>query len=164
MSFGEKLDQAKCLKQSTREEAETHEALPYRGITVVFLPMLLLFFFVYVGLEMSMVIFLPGFGFNLAITFAAGWFMSGMFSIGLVYADYLIPGRSERTTSLMIGFGGIGGALLPWLSGWSLDHFDLQRTFLIFAAAVTGLLVLISAMSVISLTNSKSAKHVAKKG
>ncbi|MET3207639.1 UNVERIFIED_CONTAM: fucose permease [Paenibacillus sp. PvR008] len=39
--------------------------------------------------------------------------MSGIFSIALVFASKMMPGTEESTTSLLIGAGGVGGALLP---------------------------------------------------
>ncbi len=44
------------------------------------------------------------------LIFAIGICMCGLFSITLVYANSLIPGMTERTTSILIAAGGIGGA------------------------------------------------------
>ncbi|QOH61584.1 MFS transporter [Paenibacillus polymyxa] len=48
--------------------------------------------------------------------------MSGIFSIALVFASKMMPGTEESTTSLLIGAGGVGGALLPLWLGNSMDH------------------------------------------
>lgn len=55
------------------------------------------------------------------ITFL-GLGMSGIFSIALVFASKMMPGTEESTTSLLIGAGGVGGALLPLWLGNSMDH------------------------------------------
>ncbi|MEC0234016.1 MFS transporter [Paenibacillus kribbensis] len=48
--------------------------------------------------------------------------MSGIFSIALVFASKMMPGTEESTTSLLIGAGGVGGALLPLWLGNSMDR------------------------------------------
>ncbi|MEC0182238.1 MFS transporter [Paenibacillus peoriae] len=48
--------------------------------------------------------------------------MSGIFSIALVFASKMMPGTEESTTSLLIGAGGVGGALLPLWLGTSMDR------------------------------------------
>lgn len=54
--------------------------------------------------------------------------MSGIFAIGLVYADQVLPGMTAQTTSLLVAAGGIGGALFPLITGWSMDVFPLFIT------------------------------------
>jgi FHS family glucose/mannose:H+ symporter-like MFS transporter len=46
---------------------------------------------------------------------------------------------TERTTSLLIASGGLGGSLLPLGAGWSMDRFASDVTLWIFV-----LLILIS--------------------
>jgi FHS family glucose/mannose:H+ symporter-like MFS transporter len=70
------------------------------------------------------------------MTFCAGLSMSGMFASALVFANRAAPGMTDRTTSLMMAFGGIGGALMPKLTGWFLDENGADATrwlFVIFA-------------------------------
>ncbi|WP_248931143.1 MFS transporter [Paenibacillus hamazuiensis] len=56
-----------------------------------------------------------------ALVLALGLLMAGMFSIALVYANQLLPGTTERTTSLLIASGGLGGAVMPLLLGRLMD-------------------------------------------
>jgi FHS family glucose/mannose:H+ symporter-like MFS transporter len=74
------------------------------------------------------------------LTFCAGLSMSGMFAIALVFANRAAPGMTEKTTSLMMAFGGIGGAFLPKLTGWFLDENGADATRWLFA--LFGLLML----------------------
>lgn len=77
-----------------------------------------------------------------------GLAMSGMFSIALVYANRVVPGATERTTSVLIAAGGIGGAFLPKLTGWFLDRFDVDMTRWLFAAfGIVLMLVIVWAVS-----------------
>lgn len=59
--------------------------------------------------------------------------MSGLFCIALVYANVLIPGMTERTTSILIASGGIGGATLQYLTGWSMSTWPVVGTIIILA-------------------------------
>jgi MFS transporter, FHS family, glucose/mannose:H+ symporter len=73
-----------------------------------------------------------------------GLMMSGMFAILLIYANGFFPGAEERVTSFLIASGGIGGALLPMLTGWFMDRFTVQHTLWVlvgFAALLWVLLV-----------------------
>lgn len=74
------------------------------------------------------------------LTILSGLAMSGMFSIALVFANRAVRGAAERTTSLLMAAGGIGGALLPKLTGWFLDRFGPDETRWLFAGF--GLLLL----------------------
>lgn len=81
------------------------------------------------------------------LTFLAGLAMSGMFAIALVFANRAAPGMTERTTSLMMAFGGIGGALMPRLTGWYLDENGADATRWLFAVfAVVMLVVMVWAL------------------
>ncbi|WP_342417762.1 MFS transporter [Paenibacillus sp. FSL R10-2782] len=68
------------------------------------------------------------------LIFGAGLFMSGLFCIALVYANVLIPGMTERTTSILIASGGIGGAVLQYVTGWSMSEWSVTATLWILAA------------------------------
>ncbi|GFN34088.1 MFS transporter [Paenibacillus xylaniclasticus] len=83
------------------------------------------------------------------LTFFAGLVMSGMYSIALVFVNWAVPGLSEKTTSLMMVFGGIGGALMPKLAGWFLDEHGADATRWLFAViAAVMLAVMIWALLV----------------
>lgn len=165
--------------------------LPYKGKQWILLGIFILFFFLYVGTEMSMVNFMPAiFIAKLGMTESAaaltvtffwlamstgrlfagviaekisyrvyilgsclltlllltlfpftenrvaafivilllGLFMSGIFSIALVFSSKMMPGAEESTPSIMIAAGGVGGALLPLFMGWSMDHLKAAQT------------------------------------
>jgi FHS family glucose/mannose:H+ symporter-like MFS transporter len=74
-----------------------------------------------------------------AIVLLLGLLMAGMFAVALIFANRFIPGMTERTTSLLIASGGLGGSLLPLGAGWSMDRFASDVTLWIFV-----LLILIS--------------------
>ncbi|TJY38950.1 MFS transporter [Cohnella pontilimi] len=77
----------------------------------------------------------------------SGLVMSGMFAIALVFANRTVTGLTERTTSLLIASGGVGGALFPKLTGWCLDQFGAYGTRWLFAIlAVVLLSVLVWAL------------------
>ncbi|MFC5447518.1 MFS transporter [Paenibacillus aestuarii] len=59
------------------------------------------------------------------IVLLLGLFMSGMFAVALIYANQLLPGRTEETTSTLIASGGLGGAVLPLAVGWGMDHIQI---------------------------------------
>ncbi|MCZ8517878.1 MULTISPECIES: MFS transporter [Paenibacillus] len=65
---------------------------------------------------------------------AVGLFMSGLFSIALVLANELLPGMVERTTSILIASGGIGGSVLQLFVGWSMTSWEVGGTLWILAA------------------------------
>ncbi|MDM5277050.1 MFS transporter [Paenibacillus silvae] len=81
---------------------------------------------------MSMV-FVSGQWVTYVLIFGTGLFMSGLFCIALVYANVLIPGMTERTTSILIASGGIGGAVLQYLTGWSMSAWPVVGTIWILA-------------------------------
>ncbi|WP_239618919.1 MFS transporter [Cohnella mopanensis] len=96
------------------------------------------------------------------LTFLAGLAMSGMFAVALVFLNRAVPGMTERTTSLLMAFGGIGGALMPKLTGWFLDEHGTDATrwlFAVFAVAMLAVIVwaLLSARSLKRATGSASA-------
>lgn len=82
----------------------------------------------------------------LAFVALSGLFFSGIFGIALVYANELIPGMTERTTSLLVAFGGLGGAIFPRLTGWIMDQYNVQSTLWYISSLVILMLLLLSAM------------------
>lgn len=178
---------ASALSDSSRISTR----LPYKGKQWILLGIFILFFFLYVGTEMSLVNFMPAiFIAKLGMTESAaaltvtffwlamstgrlfagviaekisyrvyilssclltlllltlfpftenrvaafivilllGLFMSGIFSIALVFSSKMLPGAEESTPSIMIAAGGVGGALLPLFMGWSMDHLKVAQT------------------------------------
>ncbi|PAF29282.1 MFS transporter [Paenibacillus sp. 7516] len=71
-----------------------------------------------------------------------GLAFSGVFSIALVFASKMLPGTEESTPSILIASGGVGGAILPLLTGWSLDHLDVNQSTWMLALFTAGLLVI----------------------
>ncbi|NBD27065.1 MFS transporter [Paenibacillus glycinis] len=78
------------------------------------------------------------------LTFIVGLMMSGMFAIAIVFANRAFPGATERTTSLLMACGGIGGALLPEGAGWFLDVHGPSATRWLFAATAIALLAVMA--------------------
>lgn len=77
-----------------------------------------------------------------------GLFMSGLFSISLVYATKLLPGNEETTPSLLIAAGGVGGAVLPLLLGHSMDSFGAIVSGWLLAVFM-GLLLLLGTAAIL---------------
>ncbi|RED51197.1 MFS transporter [Cohnella lupini] len=90
------------------------------------------------------------------LTFLAGLAMSGMFAIALVFANRAVPGMTERTTSLLMACGGIGGALMPRLTGWFLDENGADATRWLFA----GMAVLMLAVIAWALLSARSLERL----
>ncbi|HZG15160.1 MAG TPA: MFS transporter [Candidatus Bathyarchaeia archaeon] len=57
-----------------------------------------------------------------------GLSMAGIFAIALLLANRLLPGRTERTTSLLIASAGIGGACLSYLTGLGMEVLSVAKT------------------------------------
>ncbi|OKP79097.1 fucose permease [Paenibacillus sp. P3E] len=77
-----------------------------------------------------------------AVLALLGLCMSGIFSIALVFSSKLLPGAEESTPSIMIASGGIGGAVLPLATGWSMDHLQIAQTSGLLAACAAVLFLL----------------------
>ncbi|MEK3751091.1 MFS transporter [Paenibacillus sp. FSL E2-8871] len=186
------LDERAPRKVSaSAHSSQSSTQLPYKGKQWILLGIFILFFFLYVGTEMSLVNFMPAiFIAKLGMTESAaaltvtffwlamstgrlfagviaekisyrlyilssclltllllalfpftdnrlaafivimllGLFMSGIFSIALVFSSKMLPGAEESTPSIMIAAGGVGGALLPLFMGWSMDHLKVAQT------------------------------------
>jgi FHS family glucose/mannose:H+ symporter-like MFS transporter len=87
-----------------------------------------------------------GLGGGVVLAFLVGLFMSGMFAIALIFANSRLPGHTDRTTSLLMAVNGLGGALLPYVSGWTMDLLPVQMTVWLLTgcmALMLGFLVLI---------------------
>ncbi|WP_340006374.1 MFS transporter [Paenibacillus sp. FSL K6-0276] len=197
------LDERAPRKVSASSRSSTR--LPYKGKQWILLGIFILFFFLYVGTEMSLVNFMPAiFIAKLGMTESAaaltvtffwlamstgrlfagviaekisyrmyilssclltllllalfpftenrmaafivilllGLFMSGIFSIALVFSSKMLPGAEESTPSIMIAAGGVGGALLPLFMGWSMDHLKVAQTAGLLAAFAAFLFLL----------------------
>ncbi|MFC5649523.1 MFS transporter [Paenibacillus solisilvae] len=91
-----------------------------------------------------------------------GLFLSGIFAIVIVLANRVFMGNTKQTTSIMIASGGVGGAVLPLLTGWSMDHFQATKT--IWVIIVCALLMFLCLLHVSRNTGTSSttldeAKH-----
>ncbi|MGQ3480207.1 MFS transporter [Paenibacillus sp. TY11] len=95
------------------------------------------------------------------LIFGAGLFMSGLFCIALVYANVLIPGMTERTTSILIASGGIGGSVLQYVIGWSMSEWPVTATLWILGAFS---LILLLAVILSHLWNGRSSRVVGSLG
>ncbi len=62
-----------------------------------------------------------------------GLMMAGIFGIALVYANQMLPGSTERNTSILIAAGGVGGIVLPLVTGGIMDHFPTMVVSLVLA-------------------------------
>lgn len=78
-----------------------------------------------------------------AIVLLLGLFLAGVFAVALIFANQLLPGMTERTTSILIASGGMGGALIPLGIGWTMDHFAVEVTMWLFAVFMLVSLLLI---------------------
>ena len=199
-----KLDE----KTAAMRQEEPGAPANYVGKERILLVLMVFFFFIYVGLEMSDVHFLPsmqvdrlalspsaaafsitlfwaamtfgrlfagaaaeGFGYARYLiagclgSFAAlaglvhagrlwssygsvlllGLMMAGLFAIALVFANQLMPGKTSRTTSILIASGGIGGALIPKAAGWLMDALGTAATQWALAGLAAALTLVVAA-------------------
>jgi MFS transporter, FHS family, glucose/mannose:H+ symporter len=77
-----------------------------------------------------------------AVIMFIGLFMSGIFAISLLYANHLLPGKIEKTTSILIASGGVGGASMPLLVGWIMDHFTVDTAVIFIISGSVVLLIM----------------------
>ena len=70
----------------------------------------------------------PHYVMSYIVIFFAGLLMGGVFSLGLLFVNEAAPGLKDCTTSLLITMGGLGGSLLPRLTGSLLDQYTVQVT------------------------------------
>jgi FHS family glucose/mannose:H+ symporter-like MFS transporter len=54
----------------------------------------------------------------------------------------MLPGTEESTPSILIASGGVGGAILPLVTGWSLDHLEVNQSAWMLAIFAVGLLMI----------------------
>ncbi|MFS0724999.1 MFS transporter [Paenibacillus sp. 1P07SE] len=80
----------------------------------------------------------------------SGLIWSGVFAIGLVYVNGQLPGMTERTTSLLVACGGLGGALFPRFSGYLMDTSGPRWTLGMYTAMSALMFILIAAMLVMA--------------
>ncbi|NGP44782.1 MFS transporter [Bacillaceae bacterium SIJ1] len=73
----------------------------------------------------------------------SGLVWAGTFAVALVLMNTRLPGFTERTTSLLIAAGGLGGALLPKATGVLMDTFSAGWAFLLLAAIAAMMLLLL---------------------
>ncbi|WP_409344998.1 MFS transporter [Paenibacillus sp. MBLB4367] len=57
-----------------------------------------------------------------ALVMLLGFTMAGVYSITMVFANHTFPGSERFVTSYITGLAGFGGAVLPALVGYSMDH------------------------------------------
>ncbi|MBH5320524.1 MFS transporter [Paenibacillus sp. GSMTC-2017] len=94
-------------------------------------------------------------GWMLVLIASSGLCFSGIFGIALVYANGLLPGMTERTTSLLVAFGGIGGALFPRITGWMMDRYHVQSTLWYIGVLVTCMLLILIMMLLLGKAQSR---------
>ncbi|KUO96506.1 MFS transporter [Ferroacidibacillus organovorans] len=63
---------------------------------------------------------------DIVFVFLLGLGMSGIFVIIMVFANHAFPGQNQRVTTLVTLFAGLGGALMPALFGWLMDHESIR--------------------------------------
>ncbi|WP_141333821.1 MULTISPECIES: sugar MFS transporter [unclassified Paenibacillus] len=78
-----------------------------------------------------------------ALVLLLGLLMSGMFAVALVYANGFFPGMEERITSILIASGGVGGALIPLLTGWCMDQLSVSVALWVLVTLYVLLLALV---------------------
>lgn len=83
--------------------------------------------------------------------FLLGIFMSGIYSITMVFANHKIPGHAPLVTSLLTVFDGIGGALLPASVGYVMNRSNATSVLMLITVfAVIHLLILFAVLIMIS--------------
>lgn len=102
-----------------------------------------------------------GVSFSFVLIGALGLIMSGMFAISLVYANEWFPGQEEKTTSILIASGGVGGALLPLMTGWFMDHLAVRNTVWVLVALAMIMFLLVA---IAALRNKKQSPIAASSG
>ncbi|MCU6709051.1 MFS transporter [Paenibacillus sp. J5C_2022] len=78
-----------------------------------------------------------------ALSFLLGLFMSGIFSIALIFVNKALPGMTEQTTSILFACSGLGGSLLPLAVGMTMDGFSVQTAFWLLFGVMSGMMLLL---------------------
>lgn len=81
-----------------------------------------------------------------AIVLLLGFFMSGLFSITLVYANHTVPDAQRLVTSLMTMSSGMGGAVLPALVGFTMSHAPIDRGLWLIAGFMVAMFIVLMAV------------------
>jgi FHS family glucose/mannose:H+ symporter-like MFS transporter len=86
-----------------------------------------------------------------AFVLVCGLLMAGMFAVALIYANNLLPAAlTERTSSLLIASGGLGGSLLPLLVGRIMDVYSASAAVWSFVGAMLVMLALLLVASAVA--------------
>ncbi|MHB1682969.1 MAG: MFS transporter [Bacilli bacterium] len=93
--------------------------------------------------------------FCFSLIFVVGLAMSGVYSVTMVYANHVLPGATRIVTGLITAFAGIGGAVLPAVTGYAMDHTSPAGVIDLIAGSTFLLLV---TLSVILLSERASRK------
>ncbi|OXM14622.1 MFS transporter [Paenibacillus herberti] len=102
-----------------------------------------------VGASLVMMVLLAGadtLSWTLVLVGLAGFCLAGIFAVALIYVNERLPGMTDRTTSLLVACGGLGGAIFPKLGGWLLDLYGWQRLLQMTAVMAALLLLLLLAL------------------
>ncbi|MFD2612518.1 MFS transporter [Paenibacillus gansuensis] len=85
-----------------------------------------------------------GFAASFAMVMGMGLLMAGIFAIALIFANTALPGTTETTTSLLIASGGVGGAVLPLVTGYTMDHYASDTAVALLAGLMAVMALLIT--------------------
>ncbi|SDS75819.1 Major Facilitator Superfamily protein [Paenibacillaceae bacterium GAS479] len=102
-----------------------------------------------VGASLVMMVLLAGahtLSWTLVLVGLAGFCLAGIFAVALIYVNERLPGMTDRTTSLLVACGGLGGAIFPKLGGWLFDLYGWQRLLQMTAVMAALLLLLLLAL------------------
>jgi FHS family glucose/mannose:H+ symporter-like MFS transporter len=93
-----------------------------------------------------------------------GLMMSGIFAIGLIFTNHVMPGMTGRTTSILVASGGIGGMLLPLLTGWFMDLYPVHMTQWLLIGLIAVMVLLVCLAIRFSLADSNENNVLGRKG
>ncbi|GAE94794.1 glucose/mannose:H+ symporter GlcP [Gracilibacillus boraciitolerans JCM 21714] len=72
-----------------------------------------------------------------------GLMMAGVFGIAIVYATTLLPGSTDKITSILIASGGAGGIFFPLITGSLMDHATTTTVAFVLAGLSILMIVII---------------------